>query len=222
MNITGVTMNINISKFTFILILCFVINSCTTVSNIPIANEVTLASYKITGDSSAVVIVSVFWGRQWNCGAYHNVEIMSMGFDRYPLQQQTVNNHSDIYIDSPFQLFKKSNYYHYALLLKPGKYALSSYTIKVARTVSDLKRIHANRENLIKNTKSIGVTFEAKAGAVVYIGKFQVNCKNKPIIGYDYIKQEKEFTTLMAEIKQKYPFIDPNKIIVEPFELPTK
>lgn len=186
--------------------------SCTTVSNGSIANEATAASYTHTESTNGLVILAVNWGRHWGCGAYENAEIMSIGFDRLPANDTAIKAQPEVFLDGPSRLLKQPGFFDYALSLKPGEYALTSFDIKVARSVTEVGFLKADRSQLLKDGKPLGGSFDVKAGEVVYIGNFYLDCNGQPTLWRYYTDGRAGFKKHMNEVKQKYPFIDPDKV----------
>jgi len=186
--------------------------SCTTISSNPIASEATPESYAQSGSTNGVVILAVNWSRRWGCGEFENAEIMSIGFDRLPAKDAVNEGQPEVFLDGPPRLLKQPGFFDYALLLKPGEYALTSFDIKVARSVTDVGFFKADRSELLKDGKPIGGSFDVKAGEVVYIGNFFLDCNGQPTLWRYYTKGREGFKSHMNEVKQKYPFIDPDKV----------
>jgi hypothetical protein len=186
--------------------------SCTTISNNAIAGEATPESYAKSHTKKGVVILAVNWNRRWGCGQFENAEIMSMGFDRLPVNADTNDKHPEVFLDGPPRLLKEPGFFDYALLLEPGKYALTSFDIKVARSVTDVGHLVVDRSQLLDNGKPKGGSFTVKAGEVVYIGNFYLDCAGQPLLWRYYLKGRESFKSHMNEVKRKYPFIDPDKV----------
>ncbi len=186
--------------------------SCTTISSNHIAGEATPESYAKSGATKGVVILAVNWSRRRGCGEFENAEIMSMGFDRLPANNAANDSRPGVFLDGPPRLLKQSGFSDYALLLEPGEYALTSFDIKVARSVTDVGHFAANRSQLLENGKPKGGSFDVKAGEVVYIGNFFLDCRGGPTLWRYYTEGRDGFKSHMKEVKQKYPFIDPDKV----------
>jgi hypothetical protein len=153
-------------------LLLFGVTACANVSSAPVVSEASSEAYAKSRSTKGVVILAVNWSRHWNCGGYENAEIMSIGFDRLPIEESASDSSSEVFIDGPSRLMKKPVFLDYALLLDPGEYALTSFDIKVARSVRDVGHFAAKRSHLIENGKPKAGSFEVKAGEVIYIGNF--------------------------------------------------
>ena len=187
--------------------------SCTTVSNSKIANEATAQSYAESAAKKGVVILAVNWGRRWGCGNFENAQIVSFGFDRLPIQNASDNSRADLLLNAPGgRLFVDPVFLDYAVLVEPGEYALTSFDIMAARSTTDVGHFVATRSDLLENGKPKAGSFEVKAGEVVYIGNFWLDCQGQPTLWRYYTKGREGFKSHMAEVRQKYPFIDPNKV----------
>jgi hypothetical protein len=186
--------------------------SCTTISSSPVVSEATPESYAQSGSTNGVVILAVNWSRHWGCGEFENAEIMSIGFDRLPVKDAANEERPEVFLDGPPRLLKQPGFFDYALLLKPGEYALTSFDIKVARSITDVGFFKADRLQLLKDGKPIGGSFDVKAGEVVYIGNFYLDCNGQPMLWRYYTEGRANFKAHMNDVKQKYPCIDPDKV----------
>ena len=200
------------TNLTVVAVLLFLgATSCTTVSNSKVAGEATAQSYANSAATKGVVILSVNWGRHWGCGQYDNAQIMSLGFDRLPIQD--ASSRAEVFLSGPGAgLFVDPVYLDYAILLEPGEYALTSFDIMAARTQFDVGHFVGNRSNLVENGKSKAGSFEVKAGEIVYIGHFWLDCYREPMPWRFYSSTREGFRWYLAQVKQKYPFIDVDKV----------
>ena len=196
----------------FVVVLLLVVTSCASIEGGSVANEATADIYAKSGSTKGVVVLAINWSRHWKCGAYENAEIMSMGFDRLPIKNPTSDTPSEVFLDGPPRLTKKPIFSDYALLLEPGEYALSSFDIKVARSASDVGHFVAKRSDLIQNGEPKAGSFQVQAGEIVYIGNFFVDCYQNPTLWRYYTEGRDAFRAHMAEVRQKYPFINPDKV----------
>jgi hypothetical protein len=187
--------------------------SCATVSSSRIAVEATPESYAASATTKGVVILAVNWGRHWACGKYENAQILSLGFDRLPVQDVASDRRAEIFMSAPGAgLLVDPVYLDYAILLEPGEYALTSFDILAARSVQDVGHFVGNRSNLIENGKSKAGSFDVKAGEVVYIGHFWLDCYEQPMPWRFYTSSRDDFGSHLARVKKKYPFIDTKKV----------
>lgn len=204
-----------------IFLLLVSVTGCATMERGTVVSEATVDEFAKSKETKGVVVLSINWGRRWKCGNYENAEIMNMGFDKLPLNSSTDNAPSAILMDGPPRLTKKPIFVDYALLLESGEYALTSFDIKAARTVSDEGRFIAKRSNLIQDGKPKAGYFQVKAGEIVYIGNFYLDCYQDPIIWRYYTEGRDGFLKHMSEVKQQYPFIDPASVNYRLFQTTT-
>ena len=194
---------------------------CATVSHSLLASEASPEAYAKSSSTKGVVILAVNWSRRWNCGGYENAEIMSLGFDRLPMQDGTNDRSPEVFIDGPSRLTKKPIFLDYALLLDPGEYALTSFDVNVAQSASDVGHFVAKRSHLLENGQPKAGSFEVKGGETVYIGHFFLDCHKQPTLWRYYTESRDDFRAHMSEVKQKYPFIDPDRVTYRLFRTTT-
>ncbi len=194
--------------------------SCGTVANNLVASEATAETYTKSGTTKGLVILAINWGRRWNCAGYENAELMSIGFDRLPIKG-SADTPPEVFLDGPPRLTKKPVFENYALLLEPGEYALTSFDVKAARSVRDVGHFVGKRAQLVENSKPKAGSFHVKAGEIVYIGNFFLDCHEQPMIWRYYTEGRDGFASHMAEVKQRYPFIEPDKVTYRLFRTST-
>ena len=185
------------------------VSSCATIQSNPVASEVTPDAYAKSKSAKGVAVMAVNWERRWKCGSFENAEVMSLGFDRLPVTNSAPEAPASVFIDGPPRLAKKRGFENYALLLEPGEYALSSFDVKVARSVSDVGHFAVGRKNLIVKGEPKGGSFKVDAGEIVYVGNFFVEClPGSATLWRFYTEGHDGFGSHMNEFKQKYPFLD--------------
>ena len=82
-------------KKVLILAVSVLLASCvTTTQSYKPSDEVSKKAYTYNKEYG-VVLISVNWGRRWNCGGYENAELISIGFDLLPIQN--LNDDSRFY-----------------------------------------------------------------------------------------------------------------------------
>ena len=101
---------------------------------------------------------------------------------------------------------------NYAFLLDPGKYGISYVQVKVAKSISDVGYFRATRKELFDSDSPRGGTFEVRAGEVVYIGHFGLDCTGQPILWRFYIENEKDFQEFVDRYRTHYPYVDLNNV----------
>jgi len=173
------------------------------------ASPVPLGEKGFTNDLG-VIILSVNWGRTWNCGSFENAQLQGMSFTRAPTDapQPLV-----LQIDTPSKLFAKNRGIPYALVVAPGKYFLTGFDVKVARSVSEVMHILGSRNNLTHDGVLIGGSFSVKPGEIVYIGHFGLDCGAEPFFWRTYLDGRAEFERFVADFRERYPSVE--KVPVE-------
>lgn len=154
--------------------------------------------YRRNKESNGLVLVAATGKRVWGCGSYENAELRSIGFDRLP-SNKTEESPPDLVINTSDRGFM-----NYAYLLPPGTYAISYINIKVARSMSDVGYITANRSSLVKND---GGSFTVGAGENVYIGHFGIDCAYGPSLWRYYSEDQSSFNELVSSYKANYPYL---------------
>lgn len=192
----------------------FLINGCATFVGY---DKLTRESYKKSKNEKAVIIYGVNWGRQWGCARFENAQLQNLTFSRIDSASGNFGG-EDIVLNTPAKLFAKNASESYTIIVTPGEYALTGFDIKIAISSSDVRHIKAKNKDLFENGKPAGGTFEAKAGEVVYIGDFGLDCAgDKPIPWRYYIKKE-DFESYVAGFKEKYKFIGDKQVIYRLFQ----
>lgn len=199
------------------------ITSCTTatISDSPIASEVTQDTYSISNKTKGTVVLAINWGRHWGCGQYENAEIMDLGFDKLPISKTTDNETPQLYFDGPTRLLKKPTFINYAVSVEPGEYALTKFKIKVAKSVNDVGFFDAKKSHLIEDGKIKSGTFTVDAGESIYIGHFNLGCEGEPIIWRLYTEDRDGYNAFINTVKQKYPSIKNEDVIFRLFKTTT-
>jgi len=196
--------------FALLTTLIVLVSGCTSSGASRPKQEVTAQSYgkdKIKG----LVVVSAMWGRTWKCAQFENGQLRSFGFDRLPSQTTADDATADVIIEySPY--FADAAAKNYVLALDPGEYGLATFAIKVASSVTDVKTARVGRARLFEGGKPIGGTFSVKAGELVYIGHFGLDCYKEPTIWRYYPGGREGFDHYKQLIKKQYPFLDVDRM----------
>ena len=200
------------------LLLSVAVLSCATSTSRPIVAEATPETYAAAALTKGTVILAINWSRLWNCDRFKSAEIVSMGFDRLPISDVTSESPPEVFIDEPSRMMRKPALLDYALLLNPGEYALTSYEIRAVRLARGTRYFRANRSRLIEHGAPRAGSFEVKAGEIVYIGDFFVDCQQDPVLWRYYTKGRESFRSHMNRVQQKYPFIDPDQVTYRLFQ----
>jgi hypothetical protein len=173
--------------------------------------EVTKKTYQAGIGANAVVVFDVNWGRHWNCGGYENAELMRLEFDRVAVEPKGSDAKADFVVDGPPRVTRKPRFLSYAFLLPPGEYALSSVSIKVARSISDVGYLNAKRSDLMPDGKPEAGSFTVAAGEIVFIGNFFLDCQTGPMLWRYYPETKEAFQQQVAEYRAKYPFLEASR-----------
>lgn len=197
-----------------IFFLCFSLLSCAGTQTIKFeATEVISEStYLQNKETNGVVLFDVNWGRYWGCGQYENAQLVSMAFDKLPMESLDNEAVPALVLHSPSRLFVDPVFLNYGFSLEPGEYAISAFSIKVARSVSQIYFPTTLRENLYKDGSPIGGTFTVEAGETVFIGNFYLDCTYEPILWRYYSENREAFEAHVSQYKSNFPFLEPNDI----------
>jgi hypothetical protein len=203
-----------------LLALCALLASCTTqlrnANDIP--NEATTKSFANNYNAKGIVLLDVNWDRRWKCGGFENAELKSIAFDRLSLVKSSDDALADLTITEFQNSASRPAFKSYAFILEPDDYALSNFSIKAARSMSDIVYLGAKRSDLLKDGKALGGTFKVGAGETVYIGNFFLDCFQHPQLWRYYTEGTKNFKFHLTQYKQKYPFIDVDHVVYRLFE----
>ena len=185
--------------------LLVLVSSCTSSPVSRPQQEMTAESYA-SDKGKGLVVVWALWGRTWKCAQFENAQLRSFGFDRLPSQTTGDKATADVFIEgSP--LYAEGPAANYLLALEPGEYALTTFTIKVASSVTDVKIVSTGRARLFREGTPIGGTFTVYAGELVYIGHFGLDCYKEPTIWRYYPAGHDGFESYKQVIKKQYPFL---------------
>jgi len=172
-----------------------------------LANSEPLTSdnFVATGAQNSVVLVAVNWGRQWSCGSYENAQLMKLGFINLATK-------GAITLESPSKLRVKSEFVDYGYIVEPGEYAFSEYSIKVAKSATDVSYLSANQDRLLPDNSPKGGTFSVKPGEVAYVGHFALDCYEEPIPWRYYPEGVDGFAAYTDSVKKKFAYLKASDI----------
>lgn len=191
----------------------------------PFASE----TYVQSAGTKGVVLVSANWGRKWKCGAFDNAQLKSISFDRADSSKQGTDAKADLTLADASLLPAPSRFTNYAYIVEPGEYLVSGYSIKAAKSISDVGAFNATRTDLVKDGKSKAGSFSIAAGELVYIGHFFVDCYKEPIPWRFYPSSKDDFNQYLAGVKKEFEGLPVEKVkfrllntstLGEPFSLP--
>lgn len=186
--------------------------------------EVTNEAYVAGKDTDGIVLLDIKWSRKWGCGKFENAQLIAIGFDKFPLSKKTNREPEDFLINNAKLLGRVAPpqvFVNYAFQIPPGRYALSSYVIKVAESASKTNHWVASRNDLLKDGKPLGGTFTVAPGEIAYIGNFYLDCTNGPSLWRYYTKGQNEFKEQLSEYQAKYPFLDLHQVKYRLFDTTT-
>jgi len=161
-------------------------------------------------DTMGVVLMSVNWNPRTNCGGFESAQLLSLSFDQVPTARGD-DAPGDLVMDNP-----QPGTADYAFLTPPGAYALSGFDIKVARSAHNSGGFRAARSRLLKDGFSRDGGFDVRAGEIVYIGDFSVECPRQPIPWRSYPDGPAEFQAYLGRIKSRFPALETGKAQFRP------
>jgi len=153
--------------------------------------------YRSHADTLGVVMLQINWGRQWKCGASENAQLESLTF----------TGPSKLELATPSRLMVENTYKPYALLVTPGKYVLTGFDVKVAKSSTDVSHVRATEAQLVPNGEPVGGTFSVDAGEIVYIGHIGLDCAAEPMPWRFYIETRGEFDRYVDGFRRRFPFL---------------
>lgn len=169
---------------------------------------VTEDTYLNTKKTNGVALLDVNWGRWWGCSGYENAQLISLAFDRLPMSP--INNEAEptLVLHSPSRLAVDPEFINYAYSLEPGVYAISAFSIKVAKSISSVGFLTAQRDKLYSEGKPAGGTFSVKPGEVVFIGNFYLDCTYGPTLWRYHSDGKEAFEDQVSEYSNRFPYLD--------------
>ena len=195
----------------FLIILVIFLSACAGVTQ-PIkfsASEmISKDSYLKNKETNGVILLDINWGRRWGCGSHENAQLISMAFDKLPMQNITNEIEPHLVLHSPSRLLVDPVFLNYSFTIEAGEYAISAISIKVADSVSKVGFLTARREDLYKDGEPIGGTFNVKPGEIIYIGNFYLDCAYGPTLWRYYSNGKEAFESQIKEYQNSFPFLD--------------
>jgi len=169
----------------------------------------TKESFEKESRSNAIILMDVNWYLAPNCGGYEWARLQGFGFDLLPLKHANDKDAPDLVINRPSRFFqhRSRNFENYAFLIKPGKYVLSKTRIFVFVGTRVMYRREARRSDLIPDGEPLGGGFSVRAGEIVYLGNFWLDCHVVPKL-WRYYTGHKDFEWKLEQYKTKYPYVD--------------
>lgn len=160
--------------------------------------------------SMGVVLLSVNWNQRTNCSGFESARLQGLVFDQVPTARRD-EERGDLVIDIP-----QANIVDYAFLAPPGAYALSGFDIKVVKSGRDSGGFAAPRSRLLKDGFASDGGFDVRAGEIVYVGEFSVECRKQPVPWRSYPDGPAEFQEYLGRIKSMFPALETRKAQFRP------
>jgi hypothetical protein len=177
-------------------------------------------SFHELGTSKGLVILQVNWGRYWHCGRFENAQLQKLAFQRLATAEVTTLS-EDWMLSPTSSLLTKPAFEPYAVFLNPGQYALSSFRLKIASSMTDVRVAEPGPSELIVGGKPLGGSFTIGAGEAIYIGHFGVDCAGEPTPWRFYIDGSREFSSYVDAFHKHFPFTKDVPIVFRLFETST-
>ena len=177
-----------------------IITLCATISTQLYAEELSADNYEKSITSKGVVLVAANWGRQWKCGDFENAQLVKLEFTN-------LENEANLQLETPSKLNVNPEFINYGYIVEPGTYALSAFSVKVAKSTSDVGYFSADKNKLIPDNTPKGGTFSVKAGEVAYIGHFFLDCYKEPIPWRYYPEGKEAFNAYVNSVKKQFTYL---------------
>jgi len=176
--------------------------------NFNATDPVNKVTYSQNKKSNGVILLDVNWGRSWSCGGFENAQLISLAFDKLPIIDSSNEAIPNIVLQSPSRINVAQKFINYAYSIPAGEYALSAYSIKAAKSVSEVGFFTAQRDTLFIAGKPIGGTFSVEQGETVFLGNFYLDCTYKPTLWHYYSKNRQAFKEQITEYQNTFPYLD--------------
>ena len=149
------------------------------------------------------------------CGGYENAQLENIRFANVS-GAQTGDKYAEIVLKSPSRLLAKPRFDKYGFIVQPGDYALAEFSVKVARSRSDVGHLKAGEEDLLKDGVYQAGMLTVAAGEVVYVGHFGLDCFQGAMPWRYYVGGEADFVDYVSETRKKFRFLKDAAIISPP------
>lgn len=179
------------------------------------------AAYAQSAASKGVVLVAARWARQWKCGRFDHAQLKSLSFDKAGSPKDGPDAKPDLLLEDSALLPSPARFINHAYIVEPGEYALSAFSVKVAKSASDVGYINASRSDLMRDGKSLAGSFSVAAGEVVYIGHFALDCMKDPIPWRYHPASKDDFNQYLKAVKVEFEAIDTDKVTFRLFDTTT-
>lgn len=186
--------------------------ACNIFSGTALSEKLDQEIYSKFKDEKGTVLVAVNWGRLWGCGKFENAQLEKLGFESGKATIDSESPGSEILLESPSRVFVDNKFVDYGFIVEPGEYYLSEFSVKVAKSSSDVGYHAAGKDDLVKNGKPEGGMFTVNTGETVYIGHFFLDCYYEPVPWRFYPDGRDAFEEYKRDIKKQFPYIDESSI----------
>jgi hypothetical protein len=147
-------------------------------------------------------LLHIDWARKWGCIASENAQIQELEFTRMISDGSGGLKPTDLTLTFKNGLLTNNGFQGYALLLDPGIYALSGVELKK----ESVRRYKLGADQLIKEGKAVGGSFDVAAGEIVYIGHFAVDCGPEAMVWRFYINGRAAWERYLVDVHKQLPY----------------
>jgi|CXWL01.1.fsa_nt_gi hypothetical protein len=160
--------------------------------------------------TKGLVLLSVNWNSRASCGGFEDARLASFSFD-LGADARGDDAAGDLVVDGA-----RAGTVDYVHSAAPGRYALSGFDIRVSKAERDSGGFKARRSRLIANGIPAGGSFEVRAGEMVYVGHFSVECRKQPTLWRTFPDGPAEFQEYLGRIKSRFPALETGKVQFRP------
>ena len=195
-------------KLKILIFFSMVLGMVSCASDYKSTDTLSKGAYESELSKKGVVLVAVNWSRKWRCGNFENAELRNIGFDLLSAKFMSDEDQPSLVVNGPPRLMTKPTFVNYAFLLEPGEYAISYLRIKVAEANLKVGYFTGKRSKFIEGGQAKGGSFHVKAGEVVYIGNFWIDCAYGPTLWRYYSEGKEGFKKHLQEFSDEFPYLD--------------
>lgn len=181
----------------------------------------TKSAYTEGSSTKGVVLVSTNWGRKWRCGKFENAQLRSLAFDKSDRPKNGNDAQPDLLLEDTSILPASPRFINHAFIVEPGEYLMSGFSVKAARSVSNVGYLTASRNDLLKDGKSKAGFFTVGPGEIVYIGHFFLDCEQDPMPWRYYPSDKSDFEKYLSDVRKEFGEFDVEKVKFRLFDTST-
>lgn len=182
--------------------------------------ELTEDAFAAASGRLGVIVLEINWGRQWNCGEYENAQLQRLTFAALSRERRRPEDR-DLDFKTPSRLLVDNEFTPMAVMVEPGTYALSGFDIKLARSMSDVGHYVGTENELLPDGDPQGGIFSIKAGEIIYIGHFGLDCGPQIIPWRYYLTERADFAAYVEGFREVFPFTASTAVEFRLFETET-